>query len=133
MKNEYELKRFKTCVVYPRVISFWIYTTVSFFKIFSSSPCVCVKILNILNIYIDIYIYTRRLQVYNYFQLNLTNQNQILTKTTLKTIHKLIISKVINPITVSQKKKEKEKNEILFEETHSSKSLLSSPFGRTLI
>ena len=82
---------------------------------------------------IEIHYQLYRLQVYNHFQLNLTNQTHILTKTTLKTIHKLIISKVINPITVSQKKKEKEKNEILFEETHSSKSLLSSPFGRTLI
>ena len=53
---------------------------------------------------IEIHYQLYRLQVYNHFQLNLTNQTHILTKTTLKTIHKLIISKVIHPITVSQKK-----------------------------
>ena len=36
MKNECELKKFKICAVYLRVRSFKIYTTISFFKIFSS-------------------------------------------------------------------------------------------------
>ena len=38
MKNKCELKRFKTCAVYPRVKLFWIYTTVNFFKTFSPLP-----------------------------------------------------------------------------------------------
>ena len=42
MKNECELKKFKICAVYPRVKSFKIYTTISFFKIFFPL-LVCVK------------------------------------------------------------------------------------------
>ena len=67
LENECEFKRFKACAVYPslgytaqalnllnswipRVRSFWIYTTVNFFKKpYPFSPCVCVlKILSIL-------------------------------------------------------------------------------------
>ena len=49
MENECELKRFKACVVYPKVRPFWIYITVSFFKKPSLLlPCV-LKILSILN------------------------------------------------------------------------------------
>ena len=42
LENECKLKIFKVSTVYPRVRPFWIYTTVSFFKIFSHLPvCVC--------------------------------------------------------------------------------------------
>ena len=44
LKNECGLKRFKVYVVYPRVRLFWIYTTISFFKIFFIFS-MCVKIL----------------------------------------------------------------------------------------
>ena len=42
LKNENELKKFKTCVMYLRVWSFWIYITIGFFKTFSHLY-VCVK------------------------------------------------------------------------------------------
>ena len=43
MKNECELKKFKTCAVYPRVRLFLIYTTIGFFKTFSSLPLCVLK------------------------------------------------------------------------------------------
>ena len=46
-KNYEPLNLFKAYIVYPRVKSFWIYTTISFFKIFSFFPT-CVKIFSIL-------------------------------------------------------------------------------------
>ena len=46
-KNYEPLNLFKAYTVYPRVKPFWIYTTISFFKIFSSFPT-CVKIFSIL-------------------------------------------------------------------------------------
>ena len=42
LKNENELKRFKICVMYLKVWSFWIYITINFFKTFSHLY-VCVK------------------------------------------------------------------------------------------
>ena len=53
LPSQCELYRFKAYSMYPRVMPFWIYTTVSFFKTFSPLPlcvcvCVCVKILSIL-------------------------------------------------------------------------------------
>ena len=46
-KNKCELKTFKNCAVYSRVIPFWIYITINFFKILFPLP-VCIKILSIL-------------------------------------------------------------------------------------
>ena len=41
-ENKCELKMFKACTMYPKVMPFGIYTTVSFFKKPSPlSPCVC--------------------------------------------------------------------------------------------
>ena len=48
LENEYELKMFKACTVYPRVRSFWIYTTINFFKTISPLPVCVLKRLSIL-------------------------------------------------------------------------------------
>ena len=46
LKNEYELKKFKIHVVYPKVRHFWIYHLI-FFKTFSPLPMCVIKILSI--------------------------------------------------------------------------------------
>ena len=49
LENEHDLKRFKDYVVYLRVRSFWIYTTVSFFKKHSPLSPYVLKIISFLN------------------------------------------------------------------------------------